>query len=183
MAQINEVVRTGSSGAYIAVSNLDGSEIGGGDGWSVQVTPTVGTAAYVAGDSIGGVITFAAAGAVSGRQVIIDSILVTDASNQSIPFTIQFFSATPTGGTYTDGSALVYAAGDPALCVGQVRVLATDWINYPATPTDGFVSINDIGLTATLAATSLFALIIADVGASTTLTAADIIIRVSGRRI
>ena len=36
------------------VVNPDGSAIGGDVGFSVQVTPTVATAAYVAGDSIGG---------------------------------------------------------------------------------------------------------------------------------
>lgn len=151
------------------------------NGFNIQLTPTVGTAAYVAGDSIGGVLTFANAAVLSGQPIIIDSVSIVDKSQQSIPCTFQWFSATPSGGTYTDGSALVYGSGDYAKFQAQTRFQASDWISYPATPTDGFASKNDLGTGVAIAATSLFALLIAD--ASFSLTAGDIIINVAGRRL
>lgn len=184
------IATAASSTASVVVSLLTAAEaqafrgsastIRAESGWSVQVTPTVGTAAYIAGDVIGGVLTFANAASASGRAVRVEKLSIIDKSQQSIPCTLQLFSATPAGGTYTDGSALVYHANDYALYQSQIRLLAGDWLSYPATPTDSFVAWTGSSHV-NLAATSLFGLLIAD--GSFSLTNGDLIINIGGVRL
>lgn len=173
----------GSGNVISATSNAlnINTASGVGEAFSISLTPTVGTAAYIAGDSIGGVLTFASASSTSGRSIVIDSIALVDKGQQSLPVTFQWFRATPTGGTYTDGSPLVYASTDYTTYAGQTRFTTADWLSYPATPTDAFASKNDLQTTLPITATSLFALLIAD--SSFSLTAGDIIITLSGRRL
>ena len=152
-------------------------------GFSVQLTPTVATATYIAGDVIGGILEFTSANYASGKDIIIQSVSMVDKSQQSIPCTFLWFSATPSGGTYTDGSPLVFGSGDYAKFQGATRFLETEWATYPATPTDDFASKNDLNTVVALAGTSLFALCIADVLETTTLTNGDITINVNGEQL
>lgn len=160
------------------------SALGGGNaGMAKQLTPTVGTAAYVAGDCIGGILEFTTVNSSSGRPVRIDSIAMVDKSQQSIPLTFLWFKATPSGGTYTDGSQLVFGSGDYANYVGATRFAETEWASYPATPTDDITSKNGLDTVLPVTGTSLFALCIADVLVSTTLTNGDIIINIAGAQL
>lgn len=152
-------------------------------GFSVQLTPTVATATYIAGDVIGGILTFASVNGASGRPIKIQSIALVDKSQQSVPFTILFFKATPSGGTYTDGSPLVFGSGDYANFVGAVRFFETEWVSYPATPTDDFANKNDLNMIVPISATSLFALIVSDDSTTITLTNGDLIVTVSGEQL
>ena len=153
-------------------------------GFAKQVTPTVGTAAYVAGDVIGGILSFTTINSSTGRPVKIQSISLVDKSQQSVPCTFLFFSATPSGGTYTDGSPLVFGSGDYANYQGAVRFMETEWTSYPVgTPTDDFASKHDLGAVVSVAATTLFVLVIADVVESTTLTNGDFIININGEQL
>lgn len=149
-------------------------------GFSVSVTPTVGTAGYVAGDSIGGILSFTSASYISGRPIRIENVSIIDKSHQTLACTLQFFTSTPSGGTYTDGSALVYGSGDYAKFKGQQRILAANWLSYPATPSASFVEVASPRVVP-IAATTLFALLIAD--ASYSLTAGDVIITISGEQL
>lgn len=101
-------------------------------GFSVSLTPTVGTAGYIAGDGIGGILDFGVISGLSGETFVIDAITFVDASKSHWAGFIEFFSATPSGGTYTDSSPLVYAAGDLALSQGiMASIAAADWVDLP----------------------------------------------------
>lgn len=169
---LGEVASAAGAGSTITAEQI---------GFAKQLTPTVGTAAYVAGDVIGGILEFTTINSSTGRPISIESVSVVDKSQQSIPCTLLWFSATPAGGTYTDGSALVFHANDYAKFQGGTRIQETEWTSYPATPTDDFASKNGLATHVALAGTSLFALLIADDAFS--LTAGDLIINVNGRQL
>lgn len=178
------VMTQGTSAATLEA----GTNVVGGvflDSFSVKVTPTVATAAYIAGDSVGGILTFASAGAINARQIAIDEVFVSvlTTTANAPPLTIEWFTSTPTGGTYTDGAPLVYAAGDTALARGYTQVLAANYKGFPthATPIKYVACVSGPLGTIPLAATSLFALVHAD--ESFTLTAGDVQITASGRRL
>jgi hypothetical protein len=152
------------------------------EGYNLSLTPTVGTAAYIAGDGVGGILNFGATNGLSGDFYTVDSIHITDKSKSHPALFIEFFKATPASGTYTDSSPLVYGSGDHANSIGVVSILATDWLDFPrVSATASRVSINDLGINLTETGTNLFALIHAD--SSFSLTNGDLIVNVSGRQL
>jgi hypothetical protein len=134
---------------------------------SFKVNPTVDTSAYGAGDIIGGIQTIANFALSTGGSGVLDSLTVYDADNEKAGFEIIFFDATPSGGTYADQGAPTWAAGDAAKCIGRVTVATGD---YVTTGGDAIACLKNINLPLTVAATSLFALILAT--ATPTYTAA-----------
>jgi hypothetical protein len=149
--------------------------------FSYTLTPTVGTAAYIAGDAIGGILIVPLGLALSSTvPVEVESIYISDKSKVHPAMFIEFFKATPTSGTYTDGSPLVYGSGDHANSIGNISVLAADWVDMPrVTATASRVSINDLGMVVNGTSQNIYILVHADSAFS--LTALDWTVTVSGR--
>jgi hypothetical protein len=91
-----------------------------------SVTPTVGGGAYSAGDAVGGKQTLTGVAGSAGGTVAIESVVVTDVSNQKAPFTILFFDADPSAATITNNAAFAFST-DAAKLVGKVNVAASDY--------------------------------------------------------
>ena len=152
------------------------------NGFNLALTPTVGTAPYIAGDGVGGILNFGAINGLSGDSFAIDSVMIQDKSKSHPALFLEFFKSTPASGTYTDSSPLVYGSGDHANSIGIVSILATDWVDLPrVSATASRVSINDLNLIVTEAGANIYALIHADSGFS--LTYGDLIVNVSGRQL
>ena len=145
----------------------------------VSVTPTITAGAYTAGDVVGGIQTIAAASRVSGEPAILQSIVIDDLSAATQAFTIWFFNANPTNGTYTDNIALDIHDTDLAMCIGHVKITSSDY----ASAADNSVACKvPIGLPLKPAATSLFAIAQCTGTAPTYVSTADLTFRYSWLR-
>lgn len=98
-------------------------------GSSLTVTPThtVDTAAYSAGDTVGGIITIANAFRASGKEAILQSIHILDRSNQKPTGNLLFFNASPAAATTTDNAAFVYSTDDLKE-VARVPIVTADYV-------------------------------------------------------
>lgn len=111
--------------------------------------------AYTTLDLVGGIRTISNWALVAGGSAILESLTVFDVGNQKATLEFLFFSATPSGGTYTDNGAATFAAGDAALCIGRVTVNATDYITLGGV---GVACLKNLMLPLPVTGTSLFAL-------------------------
>ena len=104
----------------------------------IPVTPTITAGAYNATttNEVGGIITVPLAFRDPAGDVILQSLVITDKANQKAGCQILFFSATPSGGTYTDHSQINLVAADLAKLVGHVVVAAGDFITVDNSGTD-----------------------------------------------
>lgn len=102
----------------------------GGNTTKPSTTPVVSTSQYTSGDNVGGIVTIENAVRVSGGSEVLMSVDIWDKDNQKAAFTIDYFSASPSG-TYTDNLAQVMA-GDHANWLGSVIVNATDYVTQGA---------------------------------------------------
>ena len=171
---------TDTDGAYTelqtdALGNLRvvGSAAVGGNVQRPTITVSA-TPDYAAGDVVGGIITLASVMAATGRQALLRSVALKDATGAGPALSLLFFRATPAGGTYTDNAAIVFGAADDDNLVGVVRVVAADWY----TPSGGgksFVSLGGIDVVMGSVTSDLYLLIVADgaynAAATTDLTA------------
>lgn len=126
-----------------------------------SVTPTLTISAspdYAADDVISGIVTFPTVNYASGKGVKLDKLVLCEDSGQAPALRIIFFKATPSGGTYTDNSALAWGAGDLANIVGAVSIATGDWV---VTSSKSEVTARDLNIPVAVSATSLFALVIA----------------------
>jgi hypothetical protein len=130
---------------------------------SQLVTLTTSGAGYIAGDVVQGIISLGSATApiniASGRRVVLKSVQVNDKSGVSPNLTLYFFKSTPTGGTYTDNSPLVWGTGDYALKVGQVSILNA---NYLTDISQSSQNISGLTMGMDVTATTLFLLVLAE---------------------
>lgn len=101
---------------------------------ALTATPTVtASAAYAAGNSVGGLITFAGATRVggsvgaSGTSGSIQSLIMSSKSSQGALSDVIIFNASPTSSTCTDKTAFSLAAADIGKIVGVVHM--TDWVS------------------------------------------------------
>lgn len=133
----------------------------------VTFRPTITTSAsldYSSGDVISGIITLTNAASDVGRQALLMSVAMKDDSNQGPALSLIFFRATPSGGTYTDNSQLVWGSGDLANVVGYVRIGTSDWYSPAASVAKALFSTGAIKkmMSVADAAKDLFMLIVAD---------------------
>lgn len=129
-------------------------------GDTAQVTVTTSASPdYSVLDIIGGIIEFPTVNSVSGRPVKVTSLSGWDKTGLAPAFTLMLFKATP-GGTTTDNGGWTPAAGDDALFVGAIKIVAGDW--YIPLSGKGVFTKGDVGQIQPVTATSLFGLIIAD---------------------
>lgn len=117
---------------------------------------TVDTAAYIAADGVGGILTLANFVDYAGQAYIIDSISLTESGAQIPGLLLGFFRATPAGGTYADNSALAIDLTDLADLVGFVEVLSASWKTFGGKSVQMIGGIEMVG---TCTATSCFMLI------------------------
>lgn len=89
---------------------------------SIQVTPTVQAAAYAAGASVGGLLTFAGAARTAGGTGLAQSATCTFTSGVIPSLDLVLFNATPGGGTITDRVAVAIANADLAKVVGALHL-------------------------------------------------------------
>ncbi len=160
----------------IAISGAGGTTTppSNGIGSAVPVSKSVAvttTGAYAAGDVVGGIISLATVNYATGRRVSLRSIQVSDKGNNSLALDIYFFKATPAAGTYTDNAALVWGTGDSANKVGQIRIAAGDWI---ADGSQASVNLSGMDMCMSVAATTLFALIVCPSGSAPTFANGDL---------
>lgn len=99
----------------------------GGSSLTVTPTHTVDTAAYTAGDTVGGIITIANAFRASGKESILQSIHILDRSNQKPTGNLLFFNASPSAATTTDNAAFVYSTDDLKE-VARVAIVSADYV-------------------------------------------------------
>jgi hypothetical protein len=130
---------------------------------SVAVTTS---GAYAAGDVVGGIIEITTVNAASGRPVDLASIVVSDKNGNAVDLFLFFFRATPSGGTYTDNSALVWGSGDVANVVASVKILSTDWMVAASQSVVGV----ELGWLSDVDGTSVFLLIVCPTGSTPTYT-------------
>lgn len=100
---------------------------------TIQSSFTPSSSAYYPGDNIGpsgqsAVMTISGAAAESGGNGIVNALTIIDTSGQLSLLDVLLFNADPTGGTYTDGTALVPNLNDFKNLVGIIHVV--DWSVY-----------------------------------------------------
>lgn len=158
--QVTTVSGTGSF--YIGVNPLDPPTVLAESLGTVQsLTPTISASPdYSAGDCVGGILSFTVLNAGLGRPVKVKSLVVKDKNGQSPALSFLFFKSTPTGGTYTDNSALAFGSGDVANLTGVVRIVAGDYY-VPVTGTS-VAALGGIDQIMAVGAQTLFCLMVAD---------------------
>ena len=117
-----------------------GAKIGGN---TVVITPTitVDTAAYAAGDSIGGKITLSNAMRESGGTGVLSGLMLIDRSNQKPALEIFLFDSDPSAATITDNAAFVFSTDDLKV-IAKIVVASTDWTTINSTATAELANLN-----------------------------------------
>lgn len=158
-----EKVALGPNGTHTA--DLAGRDVGSGDGAAyvdprpkvtrIQVSQTTSAAAYEALDAIGGLMTFANAARISGGSIHIESVTIVDEDSQAAAMDLVLFRASITGPT--DEVAFDPTDAELLDCIGVIEFTADDYHAF----TDNSVAHKDCALTATLAGTSLYGVLVA----------------------
>jgi len=119
-----------------------GAKIGGN---TVVITPTitVDTAAYAAGDSIGGEITLTDAMRVSGGTGVLSGITLIDRANQKPALEIFLFDSNPAAATITDQAAFVFSTDDLKV-IAKIVVAAADWTTINSKATAELANLNRV---------------------------------------
>jgi hypothetical protein len=126
----------------------------GGKAVTIIVTPTVQTAAYVAKDAVGGLLTFANAARISGGTITLDAVTIVDKAQVMLSLDLVLFNVTLTAPT--DSSAFDPTDAELLTCCGVVPI--STWTDF----TDNSVAHRSgLGMTMTLAGTSLFGVLVA----------------------
>jgi hypothetical protein len=98
----------------------------GGNTKPVIVYPTITAGAYGANDIIGGNLSIATAGRVSGKSGILQTITVIDKGKKNAQLDFLFF--TLLAGTYHDNDPEAITTADALNCIGGKTVYATDYL-------------------------------------------------------
>ncbi len=135
----NELVLAAKT--ILALTN-GGAKIGGN---TVVITPTitVDTAAYAAGDSIGGKLTLTNAMRESGGTGVLSGLTLIDRANQKPALEIFLFDSDPSAATITDNAAFVFGADDFKV-IAKVVVAAADWTTINSKATAELANLNRV---------------------------------------
>jgi len=154
MSILTLVNAAGTGAAPVSPSNP--VPVGGNIG-AISQSPTVSASpAYSTGDVIGTKLTFAAAVLAAGGSGLVQSVNIDSKSAQTGAMDLILFNADPSSSTFTDNAALAVNAADFDKVLGVVHV--TDWTNLG---TPSFAQAQNLALPFTLAATSLFGVLVA----------------------
>jgi hypothetical protein len=99
----------------------------GGFSASVTDNTNVSTSAYSANDIVGGLRTLHLLRDNDGRGCVLQSISVTDKSDQKAELIFVFFNANPADSTVADHGGFTLHANDVAKVIGTVKVEAADY--------------------------------------------------------
>lgn len=97
----------------------------------ITVTPTIDTAPYSSGDSVGGPLTVIESGRFSSQVVILENLVISDQSDQKAAMQIFFFDDNPSGATLTNNAAAAFTAADIAKIAGRLAVAGADFVTLP----------------------------------------------------
>jgi hypothetical protein len=98
----------------------------GGKTFVLKVNPTISTAAYVAGYTVGAIQTLTNAVTISSGTGILESLILLDKSNQKAAMDIFIFESNPAAATTTDHAAFVFST-DNLKVIARVSLMATDY--------------------------------------------------------
>lgn len=124
----------------------------GSPGITISQTPTITAGAYVAGDAVGGLLTFASAARISGGGGVIKTVSVVDDAGQDAELELWLFNQTFTA--MTDNAAWAPSEADLENLVGVISTedSAQGWL---AAGTPSAITI-DVATRYDLTGTSLF---------------------------
>ena len=108
----------------------------------IQITPTISTVAYTAGDTLGGLLSISNAYDGIGAAAVLQSIVVFDKANQNAPIDFIFFNAS--GTVPANNNPFTWNTADFVKVLGRVRVASTDYLTLNSR---SFASVYPIGLT------------------------------------
>jgi hypothetical protein len=137
------------------------SHIGEVGGNSTIITPsiTVDTAAYSAGDTVGGKITLTNALRAAGHNAVLQSIHILDRSNQKPTGSILIFNADPTAATTTDNQAFVYSTDD----LKEIARIPVATADYATINSKAVANLSNLGRVLSAASgTSLYTVFVTD---------------------
>lgn len=89
---------------------------------TIDVTPTIDTNIYAAGDLVGGKLELPNAVAQAGGGGIVRSVALADQAKQSDAIDVLFFDADPSGTTFTNNAALDIADADLPKLIGFQQI-------------------------------------------------------------
>jgi len=166
------------SGVNLAASSAP--TINAPTSFRVAVTPTVTASAYTAGNVIGGILTFAnillgsPSSSATKWSAILQSISVKFKATVVIgEIDVAIFTASPSGGTYTDKTAPTFNTADTAKLVGIYA------LNIPESSLGTMTCYNLDGIGAVIdgASTSLYA-VVTVAGTPTPASTSDVIVEI-----
>ena len=91
----------------------------------IEVTPTISTSIYAAGDAVGGLLEFPFAGGSDGQGGRIVGAVIVDEGNQDAPLTLQLFDETFTA--TADQAAFDPSDADVQKSIGNIPFVAADY--------------------------------------------------------
>lgn len=113
----------------------------GGNTVNVTATPTVTAAsAYVTGNTLGALLTFANATRIALGSGVIQAVTLNCKSNQTFSFDVVFFTSTPGSSTITDKTAVAIAVADFDKSIGFVQM--GTWVSTGTTSMSLYSSAN-----------------------------------------
>jgi hypothetical protein len=145
-----------------AVSTSNPLPVGGNVG-VISAVPTTAAGAYLAGDVVGTLMTFAASTLVAGGSGLIQAVTVASKLALTSAMDLVLFDAEPTNSSFTDNGALAVNVLDLSKVIGVVHI--TDWTNLG---TPGVAQANNLALPYTLVGTSLYGVLVARAGLTLT---------------
>jgi hypothetical protein len=124
---------------------------------TIEVTPTLDTNAYAAGDRMGSIVTLTNIVRAVGESATIIDIVALDKAKQSIAFDIMFFSASPTVAS-ADNAAIDITDVEMEKCLGVINMPEA---NYMALANSSICTKPNVGLNITPTTTSAYLLLVA----------------------
>lgn len=144
----------------------------------LSVTPTIAAAsAYVAGEAVGGIMTFANAAAVSGGAVTVVAVQVADLDQERAPMELVLFDRNPASGTLTDSNPADPTNTEVAQIVAVIPISGADYYNF----SDNAVAHVACAEHCKLNGTDLFGVLVTR-GTPTYTATTDIVVTVSVRQ-
>lgn len=145
---------------------------------NVVVTPTLvaTTSQYGASDDIGGILPLLNCVLAPIGTGILESLVVTDASNQKAVLEVLVFDTLPAGGTYVDNGALALSVADLSHLLAWVHVAAADYLTVGSYAVANVAGLNRVVQVAATNGTTLWALVFTT-GTPTYAAASDLKLR------
>ncbi len=132
----------------------------GGNSRSFKIAPTVDTAVYASGDTVGGKLTLTSICRASGQAVTVTALTGVDEGNQKPTGNLLIFDADPSASTLTDNAAFVLHTNDSAKVIGRINIASSNWVTVGAA---AHLLVSNVGLVLTPASGStLYAAFVTD---------------------